>query len=66
MRDGRRRGNPLACAAGLAVAEAFEMEGILDNVKAREEQFKSEPAQLYVIIIVAVVIVIFVTLFVQH
>lgn len=33
-------GNPLACAAGLAVAEAFEKEHILANVQARGEQFR--------------------------
>ena len=56
MCDGRTGGNPLACAAGLAVAEAFETEGILDNVKARGEQFKSDPTYLYLIIAAAVVI----------
>lgn len=34
-------GNPLACAAGLAVARAFEEEGILENVVARGEQFRA-------------------------
>eukprot|EP00981_Chlorochromonas_danica_P004806 scaffold967_cov173-Ochromonas_danica.AAC.17 len=33
-------GNPLACAAGLAVTEAFEKEHILANVQARGEQFR--------------------------
>ncbi|NGO76951.1 acetylornithine transaminase [Streptomyces sp. YC504] len=28
-------GNPIACAAGLAVLEAIEAEGLLDNVKAK-------------------------------
>jgi acetylornithine/succinyldiaminopimelate/putrescine aminotransferase len=31
-------GNPLACAAGLAVLDIFEEEGVLDNVKARAAQ----------------------------
>lgn len=31
-------GNPLACAAALAVASTFEKEQVLDNVKARSEQ----------------------------
>ena len=34
-------GNPLACAAGLAVAKTFEEENILQNVVARGEQFRS-------------------------
>lgn len=33
-------GNPLACAAGLAVAAAFDNEQLLDNVKQRGIQFK--------------------------
>lgn len=33
-------GNPLACAAGVAVAKAFEEEGILENVQRRGEQFR--------------------------
>ncbi|RYY86129.1 aminotransferase class III-fold pyridoxal phosphate-dependent enzyme [archaeon] len=33
-------GNPLACAAGLAVAKAFEQEHILQNVQDRGEQFR--------------------------
>jgi acetylornithine aminotransferase len=31
-------GNPLACAAALAVADTFEKENILDNVNKRGEQ----------------------------
>ena len=34
-------GNPLACAAGLAVANTFEREGILGKVEARGEQMRS-------------------------
>ena len=34
-------GNPLACAAGLAVANAFEKEGIIANVRARGEQLRT-------------------------
>jgi len=34
-------GNPLACAAGLAVAKTFEEENILNNVVARGEQFRT-------------------------
>ena len=33
-------GNPLACAAGLAVAQAFTDENLLDNVNARGAQLK--------------------------
>ena len=33
-------GNPLACAAGLAVAAAFDKDNLLDNVKQRGIQFK--------------------------
>ena len=33
-------GNPLACAAGLAVAEAFAKEDLLSNVVARGAQFR--------------------------
>eukprot|EP00595_Chromulina_sp_UTEXLB2642_P002019 CAMPEP_0196762186 /NCGR_PEP_ID=MMETSP1095-20130614/1578_1 /TAXON_ID=96789 ORGANISM="Chromulina nebulosa, Strain UTEXLB2642" /NCGR_SAMPLE_ID=MMETSP1095 /ASSEMBLY_ACC=CAM_ASM_000446 /LENGTH=413 /DNA_ID=CAMNT_0042112651 /DNA_START=110 /DNA_END=1347 /DNA_ORIENTATION=+ len=33
-------GNPLACAAGLAVAKAIEEEKLLDNVIARGKQFR--------------------------
>lgn len=34
-------GNPLACAAGLAVARVFEEEKLLENVQARGEQFRA-------------------------
>ncbi len=34
-------GNPLACAAGLAVADVFGKERVLDNVQARGEQFRA-------------------------
>jgi len=33
-------GNPLACAAGIAVIDTIEQENILDNVKARSEQMR--------------------------
>lgn len=33
-------GNPLACAAGLAVAEAFAKDDLLNNVVARGAQFR--------------------------
>jgi len=33
-------GNPLACAAGLAVLKTIESEGILQNVEARGEQLR--------------------------
>ena len=39
-------GNPLACAAGLAVASAFDNENLLNNVKARGIQFKQLANQL--------------------
>lgn len=32
-------GNPLACAAGLAIANAFDADNLLDNVVARSKQF---------------------------
>lgn len=35
-------GNPLACAAGLAVAETFEKENILANVVARGDQVSAD------------------------
>lgn len=34
-------GNPLACAAGLAVAGAFDSDNLLDNVQARGEQLRA-------------------------
>lgn len=34
-------GNPLACAAGLAVASVFERDNIIDNVVKRGEQLRS-------------------------
>ena len=34
-------GNPLACAAAVAVIESIEQEGIYDNVMARSEQMRS-------------------------
>jgi hypothetical protein len=34
-------GNPLACAAGLAVAETFEKENLLANVVARGNQVEN-------------------------
>lgn len=34
-------GNPLACAAGVAVAKAFEEEKILEKVSARGDEFRS-------------------------
>ncbi|MER7761027.1 acetylornithine transaminase [Streptomyces sp. NPDC097619] len=34
-------GNPVACAAGLAVIATIEAEGLLDRVKARGEQLRS-------------------------
>jgi len=39
-------GNPLACAAGLAVAKYFSDENILDNVNARGEQLNAGLAKL--------------------
>lgn len=39
-------GNPLACAAGLAVAAAFDQHGLLENVQRRGEQFDALAAQL--------------------
>jgi len=39
-------GNPLACAAGLAVASVFDNDNLLDNVKARGAQFKRIALQL--------------------
>jgi acetylornithine/N-succinyldiaminopimelate aminotransferase len=33
-------GNPLACAAGLAVASAFDNDGLLQNVQERSMQFR--------------------------
>jgi len=33
-------GNPLACAAGIAVIDTIEQENILDNVNARSEQMR--------------------------
>lgn len=39
-------GNPLACAAGLAVAKTFEEQNILKNVIARGEQFRELAKQL--------------------
>lgn len=33
-------GNAVACAAGVAVADAFQSEGILDNVNARGKELK--------------------------
>jgi 4-aminobutyrate aminotransferase-like enzyme len=34
-------GNPLACAAGLAVARALDEDRILENVHARGEQLRA-------------------------
>jgi len=34
-------GNPLACAAGMAVAQAFSEENLLENVQARGDQLRS-------------------------
>eukprot|EP00325_Prymnesiales_sp_UTEX-LB-985_P022035 CAMPEP_0174721858 /NCGR_PEP_ID=MMETSP1094-20130205/37332_1 /TAXON_ID=156173 /ORGANISM="Chrysochromulina brevifilum, Strain UTEX LB 985" /LENGTH=441 /DNA_ID=CAMNT_0015922623 /DNA_START=66 /DNA_END=1391 /DNA_ORIENTATION=- len=34
-------GNPLACAAGLAVMDAFDQDALLDNVRARGEQLRA-------------------------
>lgn len=34
-------GNPLACAAGLAVASVFDNDNLLDNVLARGEQLRA-------------------------
>jgi len=39
-------GNPLACAAGLAVAKAIEEEKLLDNVIARGKQFRELASRL--------------------
>jgi len=33
-------GNPLACAAGIAVIDTIEQENLLDNVNARSEQMR--------------------------
>ena len=37
-------GNPLACAAGVAVAQTFEKENILANVLARGAQVRRNDA----------------------
>jgi len=34
-------GNPLACAAGLAVAQVFQRDNVIDNVSQRGEQLRS-------------------------
>ena len=34
-------GNPLACAAGMAVTRAFDEDNLLENVKARGAQLRS-------------------------
>lgn len=39
-------GNPLACAAGLAVASVFDNDNLLANVKERGAQFKRIALQL--------------------
>jgi acetylornithine aminotransferase len=39
-------GNPLACAAGLAVAKTFEQENVLANVQARGEQLRGLAREL--------------------
>jgi acetylornithine/N-succinyldiaminopimelate aminotransferase len=39
-------GNPLACAAGLAVASAFDNDGLLENVQKRAAQFTELAAVL--------------------
>lgn len=39
-------GNPLACAAGLAVASTFENENVLANVEARGEQLRALAREL--------------------
>jgi len=39
-------GNPLACAAGLTVAAAFDEDGLLENVQARSAQFHQAAAAL--------------------
>uniref|UniRef100_A0A7S2S6J9 acetylornithine transaminase n=1 Tax=Rhizochromulina marina TaxID=1034831 RepID=A0A7S2S6J9_9STRA len=39
-------GNPLACAAGMVVARAFEEEGLLENVRARGQQLRAGLDQL--------------------
>jgi acetylornithine/N-succinyldiaminopimelate aminotransferase len=39
-------GNPLACAAGLAVLDIFDDEGVLDNVKARGDELAASCAAL--------------------
>ena len=39
-------GNPLACAAGVAVLRAFDEDGLLDNVRARGEQLQAGLRQL--------------------
>jgi acetylornithine aminotransferase len=33
-------GNPLACAAGMAVTEAFEKDHLVENAKQRGEQLR--------------------------
>jgi predicted acetylornithine/succinylornithine family transaminase len=39
-------GNPLACAAGLAVLEIFDEERVLENVKARGAELEASLAQI--------------------
>lgn len=39
-------GNPLACAAGLAVANVFTAENILDNVEARGNQLRQRAKEI--------------------
>ena len=39
-------GNPLACAAGLAVAEAFGKDGLIENAEARGKQFRARANDL--------------------
>lgn len=39
-------GNPLACAAGLAVGRALDSDGFLDNVSARGDQLRAGLRQL--------------------
>jgi acetylornithine aminotransferase len=41
-------GNPLACAAGMAVAKAFDQDGLLENVVARGAQLKAGLEKLQV------------------
>lgn len=43
-------GNPLACAAGVAVAAAFDDDGLLENVVARGAQLKAGLEKLQVCI----------------